>query len=57
MEDRGFPPTEEYYRDLQALAKRVNGFLYMGSRLEAILDTVRVLRDDPELAKRLLNTP
>lgn len=41
-------------KDLQVLAERVNGFVYAGDRLNAVLDTVRELKADPELAARLL---
>lgn len=43
--------------DLQALAKlveKVNGFVYQGHRLDAIVNAVIVLREDPELAAKLL---
>lgn len=48
------PPGKAYTGDLQILAERVNGFVYAGDRLSAVLDAVRVLRGDPELAARLL---
>ena len=41
-------------KDLELLATRVNGFVYHGDRLNALVDTVEALRKDPELAARLL---
>lgn len=41
-------------KDLRTLAVRVNGFLYHGDRLEAVIDTIKALRADPDLAARLL---
>jgi hypothetical protein len=46
--------SDEDFEDLKALAVRVNGFLYHGDRLEALIDTVKALRADPDLAARLL---
>ncbi len=40
--------------DLETLVNRVNGFVYHGDRMNAALDTIKVLRKDPELAARLL---
>lgn len=53
MEQESVLP-EALDEDLRALAVRVNGFLYHGDRLEALIDTVKVLRADHELAARLL---
>ena len=53
------PPAGSWLDDedtreaVQELAKRVNGFLYHGDRLNALVDTVRALREDPELARRV----
>jgi hypothetical protein len=44
----------KYRRDLEFLAQRANGFVYHGDRLNAVVDTVKVLRADPELARTLL---
>lgn len=41
--------------DLLELAEAINGFLYHGESLEAMLKTVRVLRANPAFAKRLLD--
>lgn len=41
---------------LRQLVERVNGFVYAGDRLNAIVDAVKVLRADPELAARVLGT-
>lgn len=48
------PDTPAYTVALSDLAKRVNGFVYPGDRLEAVLATVRHLRADPTLAALLL---
>jgi hypothetical protein len=40
--------------ELLDLVARVNGCLYQGDRLDALIDTVKALRDDPTLARRLL---
>jgi hypothetical protein len=48
------PPGGDYSSDLRLLAGEVNGFVYQGDRLNAVLDTVQVLRANPELAARLL---
>lgn len=39
--------------DLQLLVERVNGFVYPGDRLNAVVETVNALRADPQLAWRL----
>jgi hypothetical protein len=39
---------------LKQLVERVNGFVYAGDRLNAIVEAVAVLRKDPDLARRLL---
>jgi hypothetical protein len=43
--------------DLRQLIVKINGFLYLGLTMNAILDTVRVLRANPEFARRLLDLP
>ena len=43
--------------DLRLLVTKINGFLYLGLTMNAILDTVRVLRANPEFARRLLDLP
>ena len=45
---------ESLDEDLRALITRLNGFVYMGDRTNAIVDTIRALRADHELAARLL---
>lgn len=40
--------------DLRALITRLNGFVYMGDRTNAIIDTIKALRADHELAARFL---
>jgi len=42
-------------RDLERLIEKVNGFVYQGDRLNAVLETVRVLRTNKALAARLLD--
>lgn len=49
------PAGEAYDADLRHLAELVNGFVYAGDRLEAVLRAVEVLRTHPDLAKRLLD--
>jgi hypothetical protein len=54
---RDLPPLpvyQEYSTDLSRLVEAVNGFIYQGDRLNAIVETVRVLRANPDLAARLL---
>jgi hypothetical protein len=48
------PVYQDYSTDLCRLVETVNGFIYAGDRLNAVVDTVRVLRANPELARRLL---
>lgn len=48
-------PSEEYLAALQELATKVNGIVYHGDRLEAVVATARLLREQPELARRLLD--
>lgn len=45
---------ESLDEDLRTLIARLNGFVYMGDRTNAIVDTLRALRADHELAARLL---
>jgi len=52
--DVGRIAGDEYADDLRELATRVNGFVYPGDRLNAVVDAVRELRADPDLAARLL---
>lgn len=47
---------DPFWLDLTELVTRVNGFVYPGERTDAVLDTVKALRADPELADRLLDT-
>jgi hypothetical protein len=49
------PEGDGYTVLLHDLASRVNGFVYPGDRLTAVLDTVKVLRADPDLARQLLD--
>lgn len=51
----GLPFDPAYTDALQDLATRVNGFVYSGDRLNALVDTVKVLRAHPDLARMLLN--
>jgi hypothetical protein len=46
--------SDEDRRDLETLAARVNGYVYHGDRLNALVGTVEALRADPDLAARLL---
>lgn len=48
------PDYQDYALDLSQLVEKVNGCIYAGDRLSAVVDTVRALRADPELARRLL---
>lgn len=51
------PPLPEgppYTVALTDLVSRVNGFVYAGDRLNTVIDTVKVLRADPALARQLL---
>jgi hypothetical protein len=48
------PVYPDYSIDLSRLVEAVNGFIYAGDRLNAVVDTVRVLRANPELSRRLL---
>lgn len=43
--------------DLRALVEAVNGFVYPGLTVEAIVKVVRVLRANRAFAKRLLDLP
>ncbi len=57
MSARDLPPLPSdgaYTADLRLLAARANGFVYHGERLEAVIAAVKVLRADPDLARRLL---
>jgi hypothetical protein len=49
------PDTPAFAAALGNLATRVNGFVYAGDRLNAVMDTVRHLRADPALASVLLS--
>jgi hypothetical protein len=46
--------SDDDLRDLEVLAARVNGFVYHGDRLNALVQTVEALRADPDLAARLI---
>jgi hypothetical protein len=49
------PIDEPGYEDaLRELVTGIDGYLYQGDRLEAILDTLRALRAEPELTAILL---
>jgi hypothetical protein len=49
------PVDDDEFNDaLVTLAERVNGAIYDGERLQALLGTVRALRDDPDLADQIL---
>lgn len=48
------PADDDYTAALRDLATRVNGFVYQGDRLNAVIDTIKVLRADPALAQALL---
>ncbi len=45
--------TEDETAGMLKLVSEVNGCLYQGDRLNAIVDTVKALRQDPDLAARL----
>lgn len=47
-------PVAQRLTDMRDLVSRINGFVYMGSRTDAIIDTINALRKDPKLAARLL---
>ncbi len=46
--------TDDYADHLRALVEGVNGFVYPGDRMNAVIDTVKVLRANPDLAGLLL---
>lgn len=46
--------SDEYNEGLTQLVERVNGFVYQGDRLDAVIDTIAALRSDPGLARLLL---
>lgn len=48
------PETPAFTTALSVLAERVNGFVYAGDRLNAVVDAIRHLRADPALAATLL---
>lgn len=50
------PDEPAYGEALTELVNRVNGFVYAGDRLNAVVDTLRHLRADPQLAATLLHT-
>ncbi len=45
---------DEFNTAIVDLAERVNGSVYDGDRLQAILGAVRAMRADPDLADQLL---
>lgn len=49
-------PNDDQADALRTLAERVNGFVYAGDRLNAVVDTVKALRADPKLAAMLLGS-
>lgn len=51
------PTSASFSTALQALVTGVNGIVYAGDRLEAVLDAVRWLREHPSHAQTLLETP
>ncbi len=48
------PDNPDYRLYLTDLAERVNGFVYAGDRLDAVVATVRALRADPKLLAELI---
>lgn len=48
------PDNPDFRLYLADLAERVNGFVYAGDRLNAVIDTVRALRADPKLLAELI---
>jgi hypothetical protein len=50
----GVEIPDEYDEDLRLLVQRIVGFVYMSLQLNTIVETVEVLRANPEFAKRLL---
>jgi hypothetical protein len=48
------PDNPDFRLYLTDLAERVNGFVYAGDRLNAVIDTVRALRADPKLLAELI---
>lgn len=49
------PLEDEAFMDAaNELITRVNGFVYDGDRMNAILGAVRAMRDDPGLTRQLL---
>ena len=50
------PMDPEYSKKLTQLVETINGFVYSGDRLNAILDTLKALRANPDLASVLLGT-
>lgn len=51
-------PQDDTYTDaLRDLVIAVNGFPYAGDRLNAVVDTVKVLRANCDLARLLLAEP
>lgn len=48
------PADVDYTDALRELVVRINGFVYYGESTEAVIDTIRILRADPALAKKLL---
>ena len=49
------PQEDDYLLHLRNLVERINGFVYPGDRSDAIMQTIKVLRADPDLASALLN--
>lgn len=48
------PADGDYTEALRELVVRINGFVYYGESTEAVIDTIRILRADPALARKLL---
>jgi hypothetical protein len=49
------PRGAGYTEAMRVLVEAVNGFVYPGDRLNAVVETVEVLRADPDLARQLLS--
>ncbi len=48
------PDGDEYNRHLNDLIAKANGFVYHGDRAFAVIDAVKALRANPDLARALL---
>lgn len=45
---------DQFWLDMADLIAAVNGFVYTGTRIEAIIDTVRYFRANPDTIDKLL---